>query len=162
MRWQQSPGKQLSGDTSLNYHLSTRLIVSVKYSNILDLTQNQNQTFKLDKHPVRNCEVSSEFSALQVRAREILKHRVMSRAGYWLHEFIWTWLVWVCEWLMPGAAGWCAAGRAEEGRKRGGRGNVNGTANHKNISLISGGKKKKHLTVKGWEWGKLYSWTISS
>lgn len=32
--------------------------------------------------------------------------------------------------------------RAEEGRKRGGRGNVDGTANHKNISLISGGKKK--------------------
>lgn len=32
--------------------------------------------------------------------------------------------------------------RAEEGRKRGGSGNVDGTANHKNISLISGGKKK--------------------
>lgn len=139
MRWQQRSGKQQSGDFSLNYHLPTRLTVSVKSSDVLDLTQNQNQTLKLDKWPDRNCGASSEFSALQVRARELLKHRVMSRAGYWLCEFIWTWL---CEWLMPGAVGWCVAVRAEEGRKRGGSRNVDGTANHKNISLISGGKKK--------------------
>jgi len=31
--------------------------------------------------------------------------------------------------------------RAGEGRKRGGRRNVDGTANHKNSSLISRGKK---------------------
>lgn len=43
---------------------------------------------------------------------------------------------------MINAWGCWAALRREEGRKRGGRGNVDGTANHKNIALISGGKKK--------------------
>lgn len=41
--------------------------------------------------------------------------------------------------------------RAEEGRKRGGSGNVDGTANHKNISLISGGKKKALSSENGSE-----------
>lgn len=47
-----------------------------------------------------------------------------------------------------------SAREAEEGRKRGGSRNVNVTANHKNISLISGGKQRA-LTVKDWQWGKL-------
>lgn len=79
MRWQQSPGKQQSGDFSLNYHLPTRLIVSIKHSNVLDLTQNPNQTLKLDKHPDRNCEASSEFSASESQGAVGAQGDVQSR-----------------------------------------------------------------------------------
>lgn len=164
MRWQQSPGKEESGDFSLNYSLPTRfvLICCIKYSKVLDLIQNQNQTLKLDKHPGTNCQASSEFSAPEVRARELLRCKVMSRAGYGLHKFTRTVVAGVCScaWFMPEAAGWCVAVRVEEGRKRGGRGNVDGTANHKKTSFWSLGVRKEYFTVKGWERGKLSSWTI--
>jgi len=148
---------------SLNYRSPTRLILicCIKYSKVLDLAWNQNRTLKLGKHPGTDCRASSELECTRSESQGAAEMQgdIQSRIP--------------APWVHPNRGGWCVRsndsclrllgdvlqwGQGKEGREEGG--GMWMEQQTTKTALWSLGVRKQHLTVKGWKWGKLSSWTI--